>query len=92
MSFAALARHLKELYTVVAFDFRGHGENLTENETDMSEETLINDALVVVKHVCQQYSDRSVIMVGHSMGGSIATKATAKIHQDFNHEEWSKQI
>lgn len=31
-------------------------------------------------------------MVGHSMGGSIATKATAKILKDYHDQEWHKQI
>jgi hypothetical protein len=31
-------------------------------------------------------------MVGHSMGGSIATKATAKILNDHKTEEFHKQI
>jgi protein phosphatase methylesterase 1 len=90
MSFAALARSLKTQYTIVSFDFRGHGEHFTENETDLSEETLVNDAIAVVRYICQQYSDRSVILVGHSMGGSIATKATAKILLDYPHEEFTK--
>jgi protein phosphatase methylesterase 1 len=52
LSFAALAKHLKTTSTVAAFDFRGHGDNHSENETDLSEETLINDAILVIKHVC----------------------------------------
>ena len=47
LSFAALAKELKENYTVVAFDFRGHGDHFCENETDMSEQTLIEDTIVV---------------------------------------------
>jgi protein phosphatase methylesterase 1 len=53
MSFAALSRFLKNQYTVVAFDFRGHGENSTDNETDLSEETLIQDTIEVVKYISQ---------------------------------------
>jgi protein phosphatase methylesterase 1 len=46
LSFAVLARHLKaDKSTVVAFDFRGHGEHYCENETDLSEETLVNDTI-----------------------------------------------
>lgn len=92
MSFAALARFLKDKHVLVSFDFRGHGENYSDNDSDLSEETLIKDTIEVTKHVCSQYSDRSIIMVGHSMGGSIATKTTARIHKDFHHEEWTKQI
>jgi protein phosphatase methylesterase 1 len=48
MSFAALAKYLKDEYTVVAFDFRGHGDHYRENETDLSEKTLIQDAIKVI--------------------------------------------
>ena len=90
LSFGMLAKYLKHSYTVAAFDFRGHGDNYTENETDMSEETLINDAIDVMKYVCHKYNEASIIVVGHSMGGSIATKATAKVLHDYTAEEWHK--
>ena len=47
LSFAALAKHLKETSTVVAFDFRGHGDHYCENETDLSEDTLVADTINV---------------------------------------------
>lgn len=90
MSFAKLAKCMKSQYTVVAFDFRGHGEHFCENELDMSEETLVRDSIEVIKHICEQYSDRSVIIVGHSMGGSVATKTTSRIYKDYATEEWTK--
>lgn len=45
MTFAALAEKLKAQNIVVAFDFRGHGENTTEDQNDCSQETLIDDSL-----------------------------------------------
>lgn len=86
MSFAALAKQLKINSTVVAFDFRGHGKHYCENETDLSEETLIRDTMEVIRYISAKYPDRSIIMVGHSMGGSIATKATAKVLNDYASE------
>ena len=79
MSFACLAKYLKVHSTVVTFDFRGHGDHYCENETDMSEETLLKDTTEVLLYVSQTFKDSSIIMVGHSMGGSIATKVTSKI-------------
>ena len=67
---------------MVAFDFRGHGDHYCENETDLSEETLVNDTIEVVKYVHQRFNEASIIIVGHSMGGAIATKAIAKILAD----------
>jgi len=79
LSFASLAKNMKDQSTVVSFDFRGHGDHYCENETDLSENTLIDETIHVFKQVCEMFSSASIIMVGHSMGGSIATKASAKI-------------
>ena len=56
LSFGALAKYLKKDSTVVAFDFRGHGDHYTENENDLSEETLVNDSIEVVKYVCSLFN------------------------------------
>lgn len=77
---------------MVAFDFRGHGEHYCENETDLSENTLIDETINVFRQVGQMFSSASIILVGHSMGGSIATKASAKILNDYKTEGWHKQL
>lgn len=92
LSFAALAKQLKEKSTIVAFDFRGHGDHYCENETDLSEETLIGDTIRVFKHVTEMFQDASIILVGHSMGGSIATKASARITTEHKGEQWSSHL
>lgn len=46
-----------------------HGE-------DLSVETLINDTVEVLQFINKKYPEDNIIMLGHSMGGSIATKAT----------------
>lgn len=79
LSFGVLAKYLKTQSTVAAFDFRGHGDHYTENEANLSEETLVSDAVEVIRFVCQKFNESSIIIVGHSMGGSIATKATSKV-------------
>jgi protein phosphatase methylesterase 1 len=38
------------------------------------------------------FKESSILMVGHSMGGSIATKATSKILQLHGSETFAKQI
>lgn len=58
----------------------------------MSKETLINDTIEVIKYICQKYSDKTVILVGHSMGGSIATKTLSKIVKDHPESQYTKQI
>jgi protein phosphatase methylesterase 1 len=51
LSFAALAEKLKNNCIVYAFDFRGHGRHSCDNETDLSQETLIADTIKVLNHV-----------------------------------------
>jgi protein phosphatase methylesterase 1 len=82
-SFAALAKLMKEQSTVVSFDFRGHGGHYRDDETEMSQANLIEDTIYIIKHVAAKYPTQSIILVGHSMGGSIATKT-------FDHMEQNK--
>ena len=83
MSFACLAEKLKTECTVFAFDWRGHGDHYCENETDLSETTLIADAIAVMQYVIEQNPGRAFNLVGHSMGGSIATKVALKITKEL---------
>ncbi|KAJ9562898.1 hypothetical protein OSB04_008058 [Centaurea solstitialis] len=77
LSFAISARLIKEKARVVAMDLRGHGKSSTENEIDMSIETLCSDVVAVVKTM---YGDSppAIVLVGHSMGGSVAVHVAAK--------------
>ncbi|KAK9051863.1 hypothetical protein SSX86_028491 [Deinandra increscens subsp. villosa] len=77
LSFAISARVIKEKARVVAMDLRGHGKSSTENEIDMSIETLCKDVQAVVKTM---YGDSppAIVLVGHSMGGSVAVHVAAK--------------
>lgn len=77
LSFALSARLVKEKARMVALDLRGHGKSSTENDMDLSVETLCNDVLAVLKTM---YGDSppAIILVGHSMGGSVAVHVAAK--------------
>lgn len=77
LSFAISTRVIKEKARVVAMDLRGHGKSSTENELDMSIETLCNDVQAVVKTM---YGDSppAIVLVGHSMGGSVAVHVAEK--------------
>ena len=51
-SFALMASLMKAKgNTVIAFDWRGHGEHVRENESEMSELTLIDEAIQVITYV-----------------------------------------
>jgi protein phosphatase methylesterase 1 len=74
---------MKATSTVVSFDFRGHGTHFRDDETVMSQANLIEDTIKMIKHIASKYPNQSIVLVGHSMGGSIATKT-------FDHLESNK--
>ncbi|KAK1275870.1 hypothetical protein QJS04_geneDACA009919 [Acorus gramineus] len=77
LSFALSASKIKEKARVVAMDLRGHGKSCTDDELDLSIETLCNDVVAVVKAM---YGDSppAIVLVGHSMGGAAAIHVAAK--------------
>jgi protein phosphatase methylesterase 1 len=83
LSFAALAEKLKPVNTVIAFDFRGHGQHFAENEADLSQAELMDETLRVLNYVEQTHKNRSIVLLGHSMGGSIACKVVHKIEKEM---------
>ena len=88
LSFAPLALVNKN-YRIISFDFRGHGYNTQTPSNDLSEKTLINDTIEVLNHVHEKYPDENLILIGHSMGGSIATKTCCQILRE---EEKYKEL
>lgn len=77
LSFALSACKIKEKARVVAMDLRGHGKSSAENEVDLSIETLCSDVLAVLKTMYGE-SPPAIVLVGHSMGGSVAVHVAAK--------------
>ncbi|KAG0494329.1 hypothetical protein HPP92_005323 [Vanilla planifolia] len=77
LSFALSASKIKENARVVAMDLRGHGKSFTNNDLDLSIETLCDDVVAVLKAL---YGDSppAIIIVGHSMGGSVAVHVVAR--------------
>jgi pimeloyl-ACP methyl ester carboxylesterase len=51
---------------------------MSEGE-DLSQETLINDTIKVMEFINYKFPEDNIIVIGHSMGGSIATKTVAEI-------------
>ena len=58
----------------------------------MSQETLINDTLEVLNYVHAKYPDRSIILIGHSMGGAIATKTVSQLEREMNGSDLQKCV
>ncbi|XP_038994489.1 protein phosphatase methylesterase 1-like isoform X2 [Hibiscus syriacus] len=76
LSFALTASKIKEKARVVSMDLRGHGKSSSENDLDLSIETMCNDVFSVLKAL---YGDSTpaIVLVGHSMGGSVAVHNAA---------------
>lgn len=70
LSWALVAKAMKEKYFIVAPDLRGHG--MTEAEGDLSCQQMSQDVLEIVRKVCPH---KPIILVGHSMGGAVAIRA-----------------
>lgn len=54
----------------LAIDIRGHGDSLTDNEEDLSAETLAQDIGDILQ-IMYGESCPPVLLIGHSMGGAI---------------------
>ena len=92
MSFAVVAQTLKATSTVVAFDWRGHGDHNREDETNMSQPTLINDAIEVLAFVHEQFPTKTLVLVGHSMGGAMATKVVDYLEKEMPNSDLKKCV
>lgn len=66
---------MKHFGTVLAFDLKGHGSSKKQhNNEDYSIETLCSETVEVLKELLQRFPDKNVVVVGHSLGGSIACR------------------
>ena len=76
-SFAPAAALTKSLpCQLVSFDFRAHGQNqLQENEYSLTSANLVSDTISVLSFIRQHNPSSNIVLVGHSMGGAIASKA-----------------
>lgn len=66
---------------IVAVDLRGHGEThcaTPEGEADLSIERLVADSLELIDAISARHSGADVFLVGHSLGGAVATRAATE--------------
>ena len=75
LTWSLLSHHLAQLVTcrILAIDLRGHGEtqlNPASGEMDMSGEAMARDVTEVLTNLL---SGENVVLVGHSMGGALAS-------------------
>ena len=63
------------LSQVIVFDQRGHGDTTTDNDNDLSADTLTRDVGELWAALYPVVEDRPpVVLLGHSMGGAVAIR------------------
>lgn len=58
----------------------------------MSQANLIDEAIEVLTFVHDRYPDRSIILVGHSMGGAIAAKTLSHLEREMAGQDIQKCV
>jgi len=79
LSWALAVSEIRKSHTIcqlIAYDCRAHGSTQTENEEDLSAETLTKDCINLINILFKDTSTK-IVLVGHSMGGAIAARAAA---------------
>lgn len=88
-SYALLAKEISHFATLISYDLKGHGySKKAGNLEDMKIETLLAEATEVLKELLKRYPDPNFVIVGHSLGGSIACRLT----DAASHEAWGKRV
>lgn len=79
LSWALVAEKLRHRCPVIAFDARGHGNSVADDDTDLSADTQIADAAELVRTFFNQQGMNipRIAVIGHSMGGAIAVRLAA---------------
>ncbi|KAG8214223.1 Alpha/Beta hydrolase protein [Butyriboletus roseoflavus] len=89
LSFACLAKQLDELIGkdvgVLAYDARSHGKTVPmegQQDENLSMDVLVDDLVALVQTIFKDVDAAPVIMlVGHSMGGSVVVRACPKLQE-----------
>lgn len=45
----------------------------------MSIETLVNETIEILKEIMHKYPDKNVVLVGHSLGGSVCARVADRL-------------
>lgn len=74
LSWAVFSQEITDLIhcQCIAVDFRGHGETHTDDDEDLSAETMSRDIGVVIEKMYENMVPPRILLLGHSMGGALA--------------------
>lgn len=82
---STLRKHLvlNHNHTVLQFDYRGHGDS--EGELgDVCLDTMVADAFSVIHTFLARATYRLVVLIGHALGGLIASQVAPKLEEAFS--------
>lgn len=76
---------LEKNFTIVHYDQRASGKSyhFFEDYSDLSADILVDDLLALTDHISARFKQKKVILIGHSYGTYIATKAAGKAPEKF---------
>ena len=77
LSFSLLAQKVRDSCQVFAFDLKCHGETPGDPSKDLSIDGLSDDVVCLAKKILPE--GKRLLLMGHSLGGSIATHAAYKL-------------
>jgi pimeloyl-ACP methyl ester carboxylesterase len=90
LSFSLLSA-LSKNYRLISYDFRGHGNNVTEPKDDLSMATLVSDTEKVLLKINELFPKDNIVVLGHSLGGAVAVKTCCHIFKtEFNQDLYDK--
>ena len=69
-------QHLKDIAMIIAPDLRGHASSFVPSTMHMND--LVDDTELVLLAFKEQIGSRRVILIGHSLGGSIAVRLASR--------------
>lgn len=89
-SFALLASNVKSFASFATYDIQGHGNNSKEEETiNYTLASLTSEAGEVLQYLAQEFSNATFVLLGHSLGGSIASSLVKDL---FHHERYKNIV
>ncbi|KAH0794460.1 protein phosphatase methylesterase 1 [Histomonas meleagridis] len=80
LSFSVFAKMLNGAHTIYAYDLKAHGDTPGDPSTDLTIESLTQDLIEFCKVV--QPPNTHLIVIGHSLGGSIGARAALTHHMN----------
>jgi protein phosphatase methylesterase 1 len=79
LSFGLVANKLRQLTSnecaVIAYDARAHGETVSNNNSDLSLNTLTLDLIKFITQPSVVDPESKLILIGHSLGGAVVVEA-----------------